>query len=714
MKRILLIKNNLPGSYFTRKNIIESHISYYTILLIIVLIAFNYLVKDIDMKLAINGASPQDYVSQKMHPENYVQNFPNNSNIYDGSIVTYSYYFLKKYFDVDVSSSVKMMMLLQIILFVFSCSFFINTLFEKRLLTILSIIVIMLSGSAGLDLARFGNGYASFLSLPLFYGFATSLSLFALSFFIKNKFLYSFILLSLSVLCHQNISIFMFAFIMMYVVFNTDIIKNREFLTGFAIFAVFITLQIYTIISKFHVTAESISTDQWLLLTRMFCYHWYPFTMKSFTTNAYREFLPLIIIMIGFFVSLDPDHIKNEKHKKILLGLMACFIMTVSGIIISGYVPVPLLIKVTLHRSSGIITFISIVYIIHYIYNKIIAGAFIEILTALFFVHVLFNAAPGIALMPVLLFAIIDSNNGKIGPFIINERKKTIIQRIIYMISFIIIVIGLLNYFNPGLLDKYFTGILSSLQYINPASSIDFLIKGGTIRDNSIMKWYLIFPIIGIFGARADKILNYNAKYLIVVLMIPFLLFSMFVLYKNEYNSWEKKNYAVSKDFFNAQQWAKTNTPVDSLFMVDPSHYYGWRDFSERSSFGNLREWLWFPVAYIVNVEILNEGIKRAKEFNIDPLNNNFDNDFNKFNQSIVQQLRYNVYSYSTEQWRLLSKKYDIDYIILFRKRLRKSITLPIIYENTHFILYALNAKRDKDLISKWKSSYALLKKGKS
>lgn len=74
----------------------------------------------------------------------------------------------------------------------------------------------------------------------------------------------------------------------------------------------------------------------------------------------------------------------------------------------------------------------------------------------------------------------------------------------------------------------------------------------------------------------------------------------------------------LASDYLAAQRWARANTVQDSLFMVDPTIYYGWRDFSQRSSFGNLREWLHTGWLYDSRADVYTEGVKRFGEFGID------------------------------------------------------------------------------------------------
>ena len=50
--------------------------------------------------------------------------------------------------------------------------------------------------------------------------------------------------------------------------------------------------------------------------------------------------------------------------------------------------------------------------------------------------------------------------------------------------------------------------------------------------------------------------------------------------------------------------------------MVDPAIYYGWREFSQRSSFGNLREWT-YNWANSNDYATYQEGMKRFGEFGV-------------------------------------------------------------------------------------------------
>jgi len=60
------------------------------------------------------------------------------------------------------------------------------------------------------------------------------------------------------------------------------------------------------------------------------------------------------------------------------------------------------------------------------------------------------------------------------------------------------------------------------------------------------------------------------------------------------------------------QEWARDSTPPGSVFMMDPVQPYAWRQYSQRPSFGTLREWLYSGWIYNTRPETLDEGLRRA------------------------------------------------------------------------------------------------------
>jgi len=121
--------------------------------------------------------------------------------------------------------------------------------------------------------------------------------------------------------------------------------------------------------------------------------------------------------------------------------------------------------------------------------------------------------------------------------------------------------------------------------------------------------------------------------------------------------------------------------------MVDPTIYYGWRDFSQRASFGNLREWIHTSWAYSHSFENYQEGMRRFEEFSIDlnryiamrPISNSF--------SKLHSAVREKYYVFDHDFFLTLAKKYGINYFLFNKEYNRSILNMPIVFENRHFMI---------------------------
>ena len=67
-----------------------------------------------------------------------------------------------------------------------------------------------------------------------------------------------------------------------------------------------------------------------------------------------------------------------------------------------------------------------------------------------------------------------------------------------------------------------------------------------------------------------------------------------------------------------AELWARENTPLGALFMVDPAMQDAWRGKSYRPSFGVAREWLFYSTLYNSNSAVLEEGMARYRALGLE------------------------------------------------------------------------------------------------
>jgi len=658
-------------------------------------IVFYYNSKNIQVRLAHKGTSPHDYVSEKLHPENFQRNWRAVAGItnYDKSLPMRVYYYLAKYWGIGPTTTIYPYMFVQTLLFFLSVAFLAQTLFQNKVVAFVSVVVMSLSNLAGLNLSRFGAGYSSLLSFPLFYGYANAFRFFALAFFLRNKYVLCFVSLALSMYSHLNMGLFALAFVGAYVLYKPGLLWDKCFVRGIFVFFVLVIPHIFSVLSSSTLSSGGIDPAEWVKSTKIFSLHWYPFTMKLFTKNAHREFFPFLVLCFSFFVSLRYHDIKDERTTKIIVGSIACLMMSSIGIIISEIYPIPLLIKISLQRSTGLITFLGVLFLIYYLVRKMNADNIFIVFLATYSLVVSVCSKPGIAVLPIFLLLYSDIREGYFGPLRIGSSNINISLSSYYLAAVLLLLFTLNSVFKHE--QSIANGILTPLKYFNPFYRFDFLLRGGSFKLSPIFAYLVVGSALitaaTIFISRSKS--NKALRILFGSIFFALCVSTVWYLSRDHYLAWHSRYHDRASSYLDVQLWAKNNTPHDALFMPDPTHYYGWRDFSERSSFGNLREWGYCVIAYNPDYKLYQEGKKRMREFGLD-IKGITEEDLKQsktfiYGEKLSRDVRRTFYDMKAEQLTTLSLKYNIDYVIM-NKRYHKNRfeAFKVAYENEYYVVY--------------------------
>ena len=658
-------------------------------LLTLTCIIYYYNSKDIELKLAWGGASPQNYVAEKLHPENFRKNWEAAGvGKYDFSLPMRAYYYLAKYCGVSPTTTMYPYMFIQTLLFLLSVAFLTQTLFQNKFVTIICVIIIPLSNLAGLNLSRFGAGYGSALSWPLFYGYANAFRFFALGFFLRNKYIPCFVFLALSIYCHVNMGLFALAFIGAYFLIKPQLFRDKSVIVGILVFLVLVVPHIYLIISNASIASGGIPVDEWVKATKFHSHHWYPIKLGVFTNRANKVFFPFLLSIFFYFMALRYPEIKNENYIKIIAGSTICIIMSLFGIIFSDVYPIPFLIKISLQRSTGLITFFGVLYLIYYLFRKMDGFNIIAIFLASYSLLIIAFSKPGIAVLPLFFLLYFDIREGHFGRLEISSANDKNVKTYYFTAFILLLLLTTTCIFkdNSKIVNSIFEYLWTPLQFFNPFHGFDFLLRGGSLKA------FPSFPylVAGASFITAVIILSHslgrNKAFSIssIILFFAIALSALWYLESNKYLRWHNQYAKVASSYLDVQLWAKNNTANNALFMPDPTHNYGWRDFSERSSFGNLREWGYASFAYNSDYEIYLEGKKRLAEFGFDIMEENL----SVLKKSYVN-FRQTFYGMKAEQLSALSSKYKIDYVIMNKEYLKNKIdAFNVAYENECYIVY--------------------------
>jgi hypothetical protein len=156
-----------------------------------------------------------------------------------------------------------------------------------------------------------------------------------------------------------------------------------------------------------------------------------------------------------------------------------------------------------------------------------------------------------------------------------------------------------------------------------------------------------------------------------------------------EQGSLDPESYRSGVAYREAQEWARRQTPSDTLFLVDPTIYYGWRDYSRRSSFGNMREWLHTSWLYDSKPDRFHEGVRRLAEFGLSA--KSFADRYvgNEGYNQLHVALQSRFYGATDEQLEAIAVRNGAKFIVCRKALERAPRSLDIAFSNSEFVIYA-------------------------
>jgi hypothetical protein len=321
----------------------------------------------------------------------------------------------------------------------------------------------------------------------------------------------------------------------------------------------------------------------------------------------------------------------------------------------------------SLHRASGLILLLTLPFACLALYNAVKNGGVIGVLAVVIFASP-FLGSYGFPVLPaiMLLFAV--------QPFLMRYSKvrRSLLKALCVFVAglgfanFLWLILRLgVSPLAPSLVGSSIAWILGGLYGIlNYASK-------STHQSNGIVK-----------------------KVPLYFLRTTFLL----LIFLKVQDIWKKhpliNNRQMASDYLEVQKWARTKTPPGSLFMTDPTHCYGWKDYSARPSWGNFRDWIHSSICYRADADLFNEGLRRARKLGVDP--QIYLDRAKKLDQLTVTGKPYSdlalslksaYYSLNSKTATKLSEAEKIDYFV-FEKALAPKLNNKPEFFNESFVVY--------------------------
>jgi hypothetical protein len=640
----------------TLKKIFAKNDSYYDIndrdfyicLLLIAAIVIYFKTANLNYDIALSGWSVADYARHITGLPSFENDFPTGSaNTYHESLPLQVMTWLYKVNPESINLYTHLYVAVTQALLVTALAYFGYTLFKNRLVALCIASLGMSSLLMGVNLANLGKGLETFPTY-LHYPFYQACIIFALASVLRQQGLVTAILLLLALYCHVLIGTYAILALGVIVLVQSYYARRFTFgvypalLLGFGF-----VLKLYMVYSS--VGASVLPEGVWYAATRLFNFHYYVYSMGHLTVTGKWVSLPMLFSFLFYIpVYLSVRNENREMHDSLLFAVFTCSFVGILSVIISENTSSQIFITANPQRITEISSIICFSYVIFHLVRTAVQENIFFVTAALYALIFLFLSKPGITFVPLLLTML--------------PLKEKLGAKIFYTY----LVLATLGIFTAW--------------FFTPIS--DYLISGGQYT----YKISIIFVLLGALLAIAVS--RYFDK---VYLLLPLLILTIGVKHYARYDS---SGYDLARGNMEVQLWLKHNTPEDAVFLADPWRKRGWREFSERSSFGNIYEWAHTSLLYADDYDVYTEGVRRAKLFGFSfddylELDLSSEASTGELGRGIIAGVLENFLAYSGEELIQLLYDNNISYLILESKIANKfTISLEPAYQNKWYVVY--------------------------
>lgn len=618
---------------------------------------------NLTLRNAVGGFSPIEYVERITYPENYTNNFENGVLALKSS-VHFSFYEAAYNAGVKPEYFQMFAIVLSVILFATVLWYFSATILPNASPYIHLLTVTFGLGTDVLNhnLARFGS-FAG-LHNGQMYAPAAILSVFALICAFRNKWIGCFVAIGLAFCFHATVGIMVGLICGAMLLAVPEQLKRLATWSGGILGLLIAGSWYFFIIHPSIGGYEVMDTETWVNWARFGNFHWFPFSLNVFGSEHGRRITPLLAIFILALTRLI-DSPLSDKSKHMWFAATVCIIiMTFIGLLASLYPTSTTLIKLALHRSTMFLLLLSLPLALHLLLADITSD---RVLNSFLALTILATPVAGVAAGFPLFFALL-----RLGTEVWTKQDKR--NLLIYLGSLLTIL---------ALAVSLYVVLTSSAKFSDAAF----------VSKNSV----IIFALIVVLSFSGFKWLNYKSiKDLTIHVVVLFCV--LFVSYKLSDTSFRQKDRALA--YLDVQLWAKENTQPNTLFMTEPSRAYGWRDYSQRPSFGVAREWLHTTWLYTGNMDNFREGMQRAQLFGVNPedyLQRSLENDMRSVGpeyRALISDISERYNSMEPNELYELSVQEGIDYFV-YEKSLQNNILHSPVYSNEFYAVY--NPKMHND-----------------
>jgi hypothetical protein len=445
----------------------------------------------------------------------------------------------------------------------------------------------LLTEAANGNLACFGQAN---LSLGQAYGVAIPLQVTALALAMRRRLLSVGVVLGLLACVHLTLGAITTAIVAAMLGWKVMAWRDWRFWAAGGIVGVCALVWAFGVVDVGGGSYPRMDTNAWVLWMRFSNFHWFPFDLGVFTREHYFRLTPLLALAILAWCCPEKEFTTPAVRHSWVIGLAISTFFTIAGMIISLYPVSQSLVMVALHRASGVTLLLLLPMAVLCLARFLEPGNAITGAIAAMAIASPFFGTYGIPLFPAVALAVFTLYGRK------GERLSPGQRWVVMSLSMAAI------------------GYVLFLAISGHAHVYDMAFVGQREAWLAACAFFGVKIVLAIIGRRRPYPKGV-AHTVIMMLIVVFLWAGV----DRNWSSHPKVPQTAAQAYLDAQKWARDNTPQHALFMPDPAHIYGWKDYSRRASYGNIRDWTHSVIAYRSDSLKFTEGIRRARRLGVDP-----------------------------------------------------------------------------------------------
>ena len=449
--------------------------------------------------------------------------------------------------------------------------------------------VALLTEAANGNLACFGQANLSFGQA---YGVAIPLQVIALALVMRGRLLSVGVVIGLLACVHLTLGAITTAIVAAMLCWKPMAWRDWRLWTAGGIVVICAMAWAFGVVDVGGGSYARMETAAWLLWVRFANLHWFPFDLGVFTAKHYFGLTPLLALAMLAWCCPATEMTTPAVRRGWTIGLIASAFITIIGLIISLYPVSQSLLMMALHRASGVTLLLLLPMAVLCLARFLERGNAITGAFAAMAISSPFLGTYGVPLFPALALAGFTLY-GRRGEELSRGQRVVVISLAVASMGYVLflVIAG-----HAYVRDMAFVG----LHHAWLVACVFFAVK-------------IVLAIIGRWRPYSEG-----------VVCTALMILIMFLLWHGVDRTWRSHPnpnvpQSEAQAYLDAQKWARDNTPHHALFMPDPAHVYGWKDYSRRPSYGNIRDWTHSVIVYHSDASKFTEGIRRARRLSVDP-----------------------------------------------------------------------------------------------